>query len=101
MALLVIPAHKKGNPRVDKNTAINSVKCGQSYNKENEALGGQEPITAPFLPQHRSDKAIQQCKLGRCYTLSTAIEDYSIFYIGCDSRTLSNMIIGYQSCQVH
>jgi len=101
MTLLVIPAYQKGSLREDKNTTINSVKCGQSDDKENEALSEQEHVIASSLPQHRSNKPMKQCKLGRCYTLSAPIEEYSIFYIGCDSRMLSNVIIGYQSCEVY
>lgn len=99
MASLIIPDGHRGNPRSDEITAINGVKCGQSDYKENEAIPQQEAVKAS-LPQDRSDKLLQQCKLSRHYTLSAPIEEYSIFYIGCESRTLSNLIISYHSCQV-
>lgn len=99
MAVLNIPDYHRGSHQLDENTTINSVKCGQSDDKDREAISDQETVTAS-LPQDRSDKLLQQCKLGRHYTLSAPIEKYSIFYIGCESRTLSNLIISYQSCQV-
>ena len=100
MAMLVIPGRQKGSHSEDENSGINGVKCGQSEDdKENEATLEPEAVVTS-LPQERSDKMLQECKLGRCYTLSAPIEDYSIFYIGGESRALSNLIISYQSCQV-
>ena len=100
LASLVIPSCQKGSHRADENSAINGVKCGLlKDDKEVEAMHGEEAVL-PSLPQERSDKMLQEYKLGRCYTLSSPIELYSIFYIGCESRTLSNVIISYQCCQV-
>ena len=100
MAVLVIPGCHKGSHREEENSSINGVKCGQCEDdKENEATHEQEAVVTS-LPQERSDKMLQECKLGRCYTLSVPIEEYSIFYIGGESRALSNLIISYQSCQV-
>lgn len=100
MAMLVVPGRQKGSHREDENSGINGVKCGQPEDdKENEATHEPEAVVTS-LPQERSDKTLQECKLGRCYTLSAPIKDYSIFYIGGESRTLSNLIISYQSCQV-
>ena len=100
MATLVIPGKQKGSHRKDEHCNINGVKCGQSEdNKENEATREPEAVVTS-LPQERSDKTLRECKLGRFYTLSAPIKDYSIFYIGGESRTLSNLIISYQFCQV-
>ena len=100
MSTLVIPdCHHKGSSRLDENSSINSVKCGPSVDKETEAMHEQEAVIN-LLPQHRSDELLQQCKLGRHYTLSAPIEEYDIFYIGCGSNTLSNLIISFHSCQV-
>ena len=100
MAVLVISGWQKGSHRREENSIFSGVKCGQSEDdKENEAIHEREAVVTS-LPQYRSDKMLQECKLGRHYTLSVPIEDYSIFYIGGESRTLSNVIINYQSCQV-
>lgn len=97
LASLVIPGYQRGNCKSENS----AVKCEQSYNGENEAIREQEAAMCS-LPQDKSDdESVQQCKLGRCYKLSAPINDYSIFYIGHESRTLSNIIISYQSCQVH
>ena len=94
MATLLIPGCQVGSHRAD--AAINGVKCGQSDDKENEATF-EGKVAVPLLPQNGSDKV---CKLGRCYNLTASIDEYSIFYIGGESRALSNVIISYQSCQV-
>ena len=99
MASLIVPDCYRGNHMSDEITTITGVKCGQSDCKDNEAILKQEAVKAS-LPQDRSDKLLKHCKLSRHYTLSSPIEDYSIFYIGCESRTLSNLIISYHSCQV-
>lgn len=100
MAELVIPGCQTGNhTRAVENSATNGAKCGQSDNKKDEAMDDQETVV-PSLPQDRDDKLIQHSKLGRHYTLSAPIEKYNIFYIGCEGRTLSNVIISYKCCQV-
>ena len=97
MATLLTPGCQVGSHRAD--AAISGVEHGQSDDKESEAtLVGK--VVAPSLPQDGSDKVFQECKLGRCYSLAASIDEYSIFYIGGESRALSNVIISYQSCQV-
>ena len=64
--------------------------------QENDISLGKDSITPPC----ECDKGKEQSKLGRCYTLSVPTEEYSIFYIGSEGRTLSNIIMNYPTCQV-
>jgi len=72
--------------------------CVSSNMKENDTSPGEDSITPRQCGQGLYSK--EQCKLGRCYTLSAPIEEYSIFYIGSEGRTLSNIIMNYPTCQV-
>ncbi|XP_065915172.1 2-(3-amino-3-carboxypropyl)histidine synthase subunit 2-like [Dysidea avara] len=72
--------------------------CVSSDMQENDTSHGKDSIT-PSCQCGQSMDSKEQCKLGRCYTLSAPIEEYSIFYIGSEGRALSNIIINYHTCK--
>jgi len=69
---------------------------GGSCKQENDISFGKDSIT----PLYKCGQGKDQSKLGRYYTLSAPIEEYSIFYIGSEGRTLTNIIMNYPTCQV-
>ena len=46
------------------------------------------------------EESCQALTYGRTFTLHKPIEEYSIYYIGYESLTMSNLVMNYSSCKV-
>jgi len=96
---LNVPALCNGFCQTGKSSTKHCGDGESSDMQERDASQGGDAIS-PSCQRSQAMESREQCKLGRCYTLFAPIEQYSIFYIGSEGRTLSNIIINYHACQV-
>ena len=96
------PSPEKGRSTLTSTSSAHQ-HSGGTDNCTCERTATKHPLSSETTQEQlvTDEESCQALTYGRTFTLQKPIEEYSIYYIGYESLTMSNLVMNYSSCKVH